>query len=256
MNKLLGVFVALVFLAGFGVAQAETLKLRIGTEAAYPPFNARNAAGKLEGFDIDIAKALCDRIQAECEFVVQDWEGLIPALLTNKIDAIVSSMSITDERRKVVDFTNKYYKTPARFVAPTSSGIKDVSPAALAGRTLGAQASTIHALFLQNQYKDSEIKLYGSQDALLLDLIAGRIDAAFLQSTSVSDWLTSTDDGKCCEMVGEPMDDPASFGLGAGIAIRKNSDDLRETLNKAIDDIRDDGTYEKINGKYFPFSIY
>jgi len=235
---------------------AQEARLRIGTEAAYPPFNYQDAAGELKGFDIDIARALCDRLKASCEFVVQDWEGLIPALLANKIDLIISSMSITEERRKVVDFTNRYCRTPARFVAAKDSGITDVSPAGLAGKTLGAQASTIHGAYLQNHYKDSDIKLYGSQDTLLLDLASGRVDAILVQSTSVYHWLTSTEEGKCCQLVGDPMDDAAAFGLGAGVALRKGNDELREKINKAIEDIRADGSYDKINAKYFPFSIY
>jgi len=255
MRRWLGPAATLLMLIGMMTANAEESRLRVGTEAAYPPFNYKDSAGNLQGFDIDIANALCEQMNVHCEFVVQDWEGLIPALLTKKIDAIISSMSITKERQKVVDFTDRYYKTPARFVAQTASKITDVSPIGLAGRILGAQASTIHGLYLQNNYTKSNIRLYGSQDTLLLDLATGRIDVAFLQSTSVYDWLTSTD-GKCCQFVGDPMDDPTAFGLGAGIAIRKNSEILRRNLNNAIENIIENGTYKRINSKYFPFSIY
>ena len=119
-----------------GASAADMKKLRIGTEGAYPPFNSFDADKNLVGFDIDIAKALCAKMKAECTFVAQDWDGIIPALLANKYDAIIASMSITEERMKKVAFSNKYYNTPARFVAQKGSGITDVSPDALKGKVI------------------------------------------------------------------------------------------------------------------------
>ncbi|WP_137388668.1 ABC transporter substrate-binding protein [Rhodoligotrophos defluvii] len=245
------VFMLLASLPGFG----QPAELVIGTEGAYPPFNFIDESGKLKGFDVDIAQALCEKMQVKCRIVAQDWEGLIPALLSKKIDAIVASMSITEERKKVVAFTDKYYHAPARFVALTTSDITDISPKGLAGKVLGAQSSTIHANYLEKNYKDSTIRLYGSHDTALLDLVAGRVDAVFVQSIAVYNWLNSPE-GKCCKFVGEPLSDPAHFGLGAGIAVRKEDEALRQKLNEALDEILADGTYQKINAKYFPFSIY
>ena len=256
MRMLAGVFALFILIGADGRGFAQQSDLVIGTEGSYPPFNFTDASGNLQGFDIDIAKALCVKLQANCRFVAQDWEGLIPALLSKKIDAIVASMSITEERMKVVAFTQRYYRTPARFVAPKSSHITDTSPEGLAGKSLGAQSSTIHAKYLEEHYQESTIKLYGSHDTAMLDLAAGRIDAVLVQSTAVYDWLNKTPEGACCEFVGEPLSDPAYFGLGAGIAVRKEDEALREQLNQAIDAIRADGTYQQINAKYFPFSIY
>ena len=144
-----------------GAARAqETIK--IGTEGAYPPFNNLTADGKLEGFDIDIAKALCDEMKAKCEFVTQDWDGIIPALQAGKFDAIVASMSITDERKQKVDFTDKYYNTPPAIVAPKDTAIKGVTKADLAGKTIGVQGATTHFNYAEKTYTDSEIKLYPS----------------------------------------------------------------------------------------------
>ena len=245
-----------VALSAGSVAAKEWKQVRIGTEGAYPPFNFTDSNGELKGFDVDIAKALCEKMKVECIFVAQDWDGIIPALLAGKYDAIVASMSITEERKQKVDFTAKYYDTPARFIATKGKGVSDTSPDGLKGKTLGAQSSTTHATYLEDKYKDSTIKLYATQDEANLDLAAGRLDAILADSIVLLEWLEKTDDGKCCEFVGSDIKDAKYFGDGAGIAVRKEDNDLRDMLNKAIEEIRADGTYEKINAQYFPFSIY
>ena len=237
-------------------AFAEMKKVRIGTEGAYPPFNFVDSAGKLQGFDIDISKALCEKMKVECEFVAQDWDGIIPALLAKKYDAIIASMSITEERMKKVDFTDKYYNTPAKFVVKKGSGITDTSPAGLKGKVIGAQSSTTHSSFLEDTYKDSEIKLYGTQDEANADLVSGRLDAIIADSVVMWEWVTKTEDGKCCDQLPEAYSEEKWFGKGAGIAIRKGEGELKDMLNKAISEIVADGTYKTINEKYFPFSVY
>ncbi|HQF31169.1 MAG TPA: ABC transporter substrate-binding protein [Hyphomicrobiales bacterium] len=247
---------AVIAIAAAGVAEAkEWKKVRIGTEGAYPPFNFFDADKQLQGFDIDVAKALCEKMAVECEFVAQDWDGIIPALLANKYDAIIASMSITDERRQQVDFTNKYYSSPIAFMVQKGK-IADVTAAGLTGKAVGAQSSTVSANFVEDTYKGSNVKLYPTQEEANLDLASGRLDAIAVDKLVGYEWLTSTDDGKCCEFVGEDVMDEKYVGEGIGIAIRKDDSDLRDMFNKAIEDIRGDGTYEKINAKYFPFSIF
>ena len=239
-----------------GVAMAKEWKtVRIGTEGAYPPFNYFDSARQLQGFDIDIAKALCDKMKVKCVFVAQDWDGIIPGLLAKKYDAIVASMSITEERKKKVDFTDPYYRSPAIFVAPRDTDITDVSPKGMKGRTIGAQSSTIHANYLEDNYKDSTIKLYKTQDEVNADLAAGRLDAQLADKLVLFEWL-KTKDGQCCKFIGKDITDPKWFGIGAGIAIRKEDQDLKAMFNKALKEILADGTYARINKKYFPFSIY
>ncbi|WP_421925071.1 ABC transporter substrate-binding protein [Neoaquamicrobium sediminum] len=237
-----------------GAAQAQE-KLRIGTEGAYPPFNNLTADGQLVGFDIDIANALCEEMKVECEFVTQDWDGIIPALQANRFDAIIASMSITDERKKQVDFTNKYYNTPPAIVAPKDTDIAGVSAEDLAGKTIGVQGSTTHSNYSEATYTDSDVKLYPTADEYKLDLINGRIDAANDDVTVLEEWL-ATEDGACCKIVGTitPVED--IHGPGAGIAIRKGEDELRERFNAAIDAIRANGKYKEINDKYFSFDAY
>jgi len=247
---------AALSVAASGAVQAKEWKtVRIGTEGAYPPFNSVTSDGKLVGFDVDIAKALCAKMQVECTFVTQDWDGIIPALLAGKYDAIIASMSITEERKKKVDFTGKYYLTPPGLVAPTSSALASTTPDALKGKTIGAQSSTTHATYLEDVYKGATIKLYPTQDEANLDLVNGRLDAVMADSVVLGEWL-KTKDGGCCKMVGAVKNDPKYFGDGAGIALRKEDQDLKAMFDKAIKEIVADGTYKTVNDKYFNFSVY
>lgn len=242
------------FALTIGGAQAQE-KLRIGTEGAYPPFNNLTSDGQLVGFDVDIARALCDEMKVECEFVTQDWDGIIPALQANRFDAIIASMSITDERLKQVDFTNKYYNTPPAIVALKDTDITGVTKEALAGKVIGVQGSTTHSNYSEATYTDSEVRGYPTADEYKLDLINGRIDAANDDVTVIEEWL-ATDEGACCKIVGTITPVPETHGLGAGIAIRKGETELAEKFNAAIDAIRANGTYKEINDKYFGFDAY
>ncbi len=255
MNRLLvAVLAAVTLVAGAGnVAAAE--KLRIGVEGAYPPFSWVEPDGTLKGFDIEIAYALCAEMKVECELVQQDWDGMIPALLARKFDAIVASMSITEERKKKVDFTDKYYQTPAKFARRKGSGIT-IDAASLKGKTVGVQRATTHDSFITAKFGDSvNIKRYGTQDEAYLDAQAGRLDLLLADSVAMEDGFLSKPAGKDWEFVGPDYTDEEFFGTGAGIAIRKG-DPLREKLNAAIKAIRANGTYKKINDKYFSFDIF
>jgi lysine-arginine-ornithine-binding protein len=255
MNKLLGLIAAAAVALSAGSALAEMQKVRVGTEGAYPPFNYIDDNGELKGFDVDIANALCEAAKFDCEFVVQDWDGIIPGLIAEKYDAIIASMSITAERKEVVDFTDKYYNTPAKFVRAKDSGIE--VPDDLEGKTVGVQSATIHENFLRDNFGDVvEIQTYGSQEDANLDMVAGRVDLLLADSVALDEGFLQTEDGAGFEFVGPDYNDPQWFGEGAGIAVRKGEDDLREKLNAAIAQILEDGTYKEINDKYFPYDVY
>jgi polar amino acid transport system substrate-binding protein len=230
-------------------------KVIIGTEGAYPPFNNLEADGSLTGFDIDIAKALCAEMKVECTFVTQDWDGIIPALQAKKFDAIVASMSITPERKQKVDFTDKYYNTPPAIAVAKDSDIKEATEEGLAGKTIGAQSSTTHSNYAEAHLKKSELKLYPTTEEYKLDLANGRIDGVIDDIVVLSEWV-KTQDGACCKVLSTLPIDPVINGEGAGIAVRKGDDALREKFNKAIAAIRANGVYQKINAKYFPFDVY
>lgn len=238
-----------------GTAGAQELTLKIGTEGAYPPFNNLTPDGKLEGFDVDIAKALCEEMKAKCEFVTQDWDGIIPALQAGKFDAIIASMSITPERKEQVDFTNKYYHTPPAIVAPKDSDIKGVTKEDLAGKTIGVQGSTTHFNYAEKTYTDSTINPYPTAQEYQLDLANGRIDAASDDIVVVQQFL-DTPEGACCKLVGTIKPVPEIHGEGVGIALRKGEAELKAKFNAAIDAIRANGKYKEINDKYFSFDAY
>jgi arginine/ornithine transport system substrate-binding protein len=209
----------------------------------------------LKGFDIDIANALCAQMKVECVMVQLSFDGMIPALNSRKIDAVIASMSITDERKKAVDFTDKYYKTPAQFVVKKGSTL-EITPAGLKGKRVGVQRSTTHDRFVGDNFKSADIVRYTKQDEVFLDLASGRVDAAVLDMIAAQVGFLKTPQGKNFNFVGPVYDDPKYFGVGAGIALRKGDNALREDFNKAIVAIRANGVYKKIQDVYFDFDVY
>jgi polar amino acid transport system substrate-binding protein len=234
---------------------AQQLKLRIASEGTNPPFSVINSSGELEGFDIDIARALCAKMQADCEIAAQDWDGIIPALLARKYDAIVASLNVTEDRKKAVAFTKPYYRSPSVFVVRKGTEIKDVSPKALIGKSIGVQSATNHAAYLEDVYSRSIVRLYNTVADAYRDLSAGRVEYVLYDKLAIYDWLR-TPEGACCEVAPTELNDPAYFGSGVAIALRKGDDALLQRFNAAIDAIVADGTYAKINAKYFPFPIF
>ena len=228
-------------------------KVRIGVEGAYPPFSEVGTDGKLKGFDIDIALALCAEIKAECTLVAQEWDGIIPALQARKFDAIIASMAITEERLKVVNFSAKYYNTPSRLVA--RAGAK-LDAAALKGKRIGVQRSTIQDRYASASFAGAEIVRYAKADEAYLDLAAGRIDALLGDTLAVQFGFLKTPQGKGFAFFGPSYDDPKFFGTGSGIAVRKADVALQAKFNAAIPAIRASGVYKKINDAYFDFDVY
>jgi polar amino acid transport system substrate-binding protein len=244
------ILLAAVATLAFGTQAVAADKLKIGTEGAYPPFNLIDASGKVGGFDVEIAQALCAKMGAECEVVTSDWDGIIPALNAKKFDFLAASMSITEERKQAVDFTDAYYTNKLQFIAPKSSDLK-TDKASLKGKVIGAQRATIAGTWLEDNLDGVvEIKLYDTQENAYLDLSSGRLDGVLADKFVNWEWLKS-DAGKDFEFKGEPVFDNDKIA----IAVRKG-DPLREKLNAALKEIVADGTYKQINDKYFPFSIY
>ena len=234
----------------FGAQAVAAEKLKLGTEGAYPPFNLIDASGQVGGFDVEIGQALCAKMAVECEVVTSDWDGIIPALNARKFDFLIASMSITEERKAAVDFTEPYYTNKLQFVAPKGGEFK-TDKASLKGKVIGAQRATIAGTWLEDNLDGVvDIKLYDTQENAYLDLSSGRLDGILADTFVQWEWLKS-DAGQSFEFKGEPVFDNDKIG----IAVRK-SDPLRERLNKALAEIVEDGTYKKINDKYFPFSIY
>jgi len=237
-------------------ATAAVADIRLSTDTApYPPFSETNSSGELVGWEVEIGNALCEAMNEKCEWVPIAWDGIIPALVAKKVDAIVGSMSITEERMKTIAFSDKYYNTPAAIVAPKGSKV-DGSPESIKGMVIGVQVSTIHQNYAQAYYEDmaSSVKTYQGFDEHNQDLVSGRIDAVIGDSLAFEDFLNS-DAGAGFE-VKSYLSDPKIFGAGVGAGIRKEDTELVAKFNAAIKQIREDGTYEKISAKYFDFDIY
>ncbi|EPJ86656.1 MULTISPECIES: ABC transporter substrate-binding protein [Pseudomonas] len=236
---------------------ADEKPLKIGIEAAYPPFASKAPDGSIVGFDYDIGNALCAEMKVKCTWVEQEFDGLIPALKVRKIDAILSSMSITEDRKKSVDFTGRYYSTQARLVMKDGTTVSD-SLAELKGKKIGVQRGSIHDRFAKEKLEPlgAEIKSYASQNEIYLDIQAGRLDGTVADATLLQDGFLKTDAGKGYAFVGPAFTDAAYFGDGIGIAVRKGDKANLDKINAAITAIRANGEYKKIQDKYFDFDVY
>ena len=248
-------FLATAAAIAFGVPAIAQDALRIGVEGAYPPFSYKEADGSLTGFDIEIARALCEEMGRDCELIEQEWDGMIPALKARKFDAIVASMSITDERKRQIDFSEKYYKTPARVVALADSGLEGTAEG-LAGKRLGVQRGATHQCYAEKTFPDAEIVLYGTQEEVFRDLALGRIDAQLSDSLIAQESFLSTEEGADYTFLDGDHTDVECYGEGVGIAVRKGDEELAQAFSDAIAAIRENGTYAAINYAYFPFDIY
>ncbi|MFO1337036.1 MAG: ABC transporter substrate-binding protein [Burkholderiaceae bacterium] len=257
MRRRIAALLAGLLLAAPSLQARDWPTVRVGIEAAYPPFSAKDAAGQLVGFDVDIANALCAEIHASCVFVVQEWDGMIPALQARKFDAVISSMASTPERERVVAFTGKYYNGPARFVARQGSHW-DYSPEGLAGRRIGVPIATIFDRYVTDFYEKRGVQVtrYAKQADVFLDLAAGRIDTTLADVVTAKESFLKTPLGAGFELQGPELYDAQYFGKGAAIATRKTDLDLRDKLDAAIKAIRANGTYDRIRKKYFDYEIW
>jgi lysine-arginine-ornithine-binding protein len=247
------VVIGIIFFAVNSFYGAETIK--IATEGAYPPFNYVDPDGNLKGFDVDLSNALCDAMDAECEIVVQDWDGMIPGLLAGKFDAIIACMGATEERKKAVSFTKPYCRLLGRFVGPKDADI-EISKEGLKGKRIGVQRGTTYAKFLEGVYGDIvEIKTYGSIDEHNLDLKAGRLDAVVGNEIFMSRWLNSPD-GKDYKFLSKPLRHEL-LGTGeANIAVRKEDKELKSEFDEALQRLIESGKHKEIASKYFSVNIY
>jgi octopine/nopaline transport system substrate-binding protein len=268
------ILIYLLSIGVFGVASiANSQTIRIGTEGAYPPWNNLNSAGELEGAEIDFGNEACKRMGVTCEWVTQDWDGIIPALLQGKYDIIIAGMSITEERKEKVNFTTGYMTDGARFAVLKNSGLANLNIAGMAkvnlnnaggkeqaaigqliaamdGKTVCVQSSTIHQNFLEKHMSGAvDVKLYQAVDDHNLDLAAGRCDAVLADVGSIIDFMES-DGGVDVAFTG-PTFSGGVFGDGVGGAVRKEDTDILEMWNAAIAEMSKDGTTAEITKEWF-----
>lgn len=241
MKKLL----VATLLASLSLSAAAAEKIRFATEASYPPFEFVGADNTIQGFDIDLAKALCKELQAECTFANQGFDSLVPGLKFRRFDAVIAALDVTPERLEQVAFTNTYYDNSAQFIA-LKDKVTDIS--ALKGLKVGMQNGTTHQKYLIEKHPEIKPVAYDSYQNAMLDLKSGRIDAVFGDTAVVAEWLKNNTE---LATVGETITDDAYFGTGFAIAVGPKNTDLRDKLNTALDKIKQDGTYKVVYDKWF-----
>lgn len=263
MKKLRSILAAALAVVAFGVVNTATAEtLRVGMECTYAPFNFRDADGELMGYDVDVANGVAGIIGADLEFVCQQWDGMIPALLANKFDLIIASMSITEKRLEKMDFSDTYRISVGRLVGRKDAGWElfddagNPIPENFAGLKVGLERATTYSDWFENELPEAEVVLYDSNEALYLDLVNGRTDMIMTNPMKAYLRFLSQEDGGGFEFVSPQIDEKKYFGIGVGIGLRKGNDELKARLNAAIKTLTEDGSLERYALQYFPFAIH
>ena len=241
---------AAAMMAGASSAAMADLKFGVAAEP-YAPYSSNDASGKWVGWEIDLMNALCAQMNEKCELVEVAWDGIIPALTSKQIDVIFSSMSITDERKKTIDFSDMYYNTPSNLIGQ-KDGDTDITPAHLKGKLVGVQVSTTHERYAQKYFggAGAEIKTYSTQDEANNDLAAGRVDYVQADSTALDVFLKSDQGKQCCELKGTVPEDATILGIGVGAGIRQGDTALKEKINTAIAELAKEKKFSEITKNY------
>jgi polar amino acid transport system substrate-binding protein len=230
--------------------------IRFLTEIDYPPFNYAGPDGNPVGFNIDLARMICEEIRVQCTIQMRRFDTLISALNSNNGDAIIASIAQTPEMRARVDFSDPYYRTPARFVALRNSAIDDVRPEALEGKKIAVVAGTAHEAYLKTLFTEAELRPFPDADTARFALKRGEVDLLFGDGISLAFWLNGTDSANCCEFRGGPYLESRFFGEGVGIAVRRGNDLLRQAFNWALFRIWEKGRFTDLWLRYFPVSPF
>jgi polar amino acid transport system substrate-binding protein len=226
----------------------------VAVEGARPPFNFIDQNNELQGFEVDLLKALCEAMKARCAPVVHEWDGIIRGLLARDYDAIMSSLEINERRKRRIAFSRRYYLVPPALIGRNDAALNQLTPETLAGKRIGAVDRSQHAAYIQAVHKEAELQTYGKLDEAALDLLMGRLDLVIGDKLTLTAFLSSRE-GSCCRMVADVPADPAFFGYGYGIGLRKEDEGLKLQFDRAIGRVIADGTYDRIRAKYFPFDI-
>ncbi len=231
-------------------------QLRFITDNDYPPFNYIDENGKLVGFNVELAKAICAELKVRCSIQALVWDRMITAIENDAADAIIASLAITRKNRRRVTFSRQYYQTPARFVSRKSDGFKDITPEILSGKRIGVAKNTSHEAYLKAFFKTSIIKSFDGPDAARQALVDGQVDVVFGDGVSLMFWLNGIASNKCCTYSGGAFTESKFFGEGVGIAVKKNNPQLLKVINLGLDRVQKSGQFEELFKRYFPMSFY
>jgi polar amino acid transport system substrate-binding protein len=241
-----------------GEAQSvpRRVAIRFLTDSDYPPFNYYDEDNVLTGFNVDMARALCLELAAACDIQVRPWSELIPALRRGEADAVIASHAVSANMLKAVDFTDRYYHTPARFAGKRNIGRLDVTPEGLEGKKIAVAKGTAHEVYLRTFFRDSSIRTFETPQLARDALVSGSVDMLFDDGISLVFWLNGTASKACCEFKGGPFGEPKYFGDGVGIAVNREDPQLKTLINAALKRLRETGRYEELLLRYFPLRAF
>jgi polar amino acid transport system substrate-binding protein len=231
-------------------------RIRFVTDSDYPPFHYYDEVGALTGFNVDLAKAICEVLEVRCEIESTNWSDLIPTLERGEADAAIASIRITDAALKEADFSSRYYATPARFVARKESDVRDIRPETVEGLKIGVQKGTGHEAYLKRFFPAAAIAAFDNAEDAQKALKDGAIDLIFGDGITLTFWLNGAESQACCEFRGGPYLDAKFFGEGVGIAVKKGNRDLAEILTYGLEQVHASGRYEELFLRYFPMSFF
>jgi histidine transport system substrate-binding protein len=255
--KKLALTAAVLALVSTGAFAKDWKTIRFGVDASYAPFESKAADGKLVGFDIDLGNAICSKLKAKCVWVENDFDGMIPALKAKKFDGVLSSLSVTEKRQEQIAFSDKLFNAPVRMVAKKGSPLKPTAES-LKGKRVGVEQGTTQETYAKTYWEPKGVTVvpYQNQDLTLADLMSGRVDATLQDAVQADLGFLKTPKGRDFAFAGPEVKDVKTLGTGTAIGLRKEDTDLRQQINKAIADIHKDGTFRKLEQKYFSFNIY
>jgi polar amino acid transport system substrate-binding protein len=241
-------------------AEPQTLPRRVAirflTDSDYPPFNYYDEDNVLTGFNVDVARAVCFELAAACDIQVRAWPELLPALRRGEADAVIASHAISANALKAIDFTDRYYHTPARFAAKRTSGRLDVTPEGLEGKKVGVTKGTAHEAYLRTFFRDSSIRTFETPELARDALISGAVELLFDDGISLAFWLNGTGSKACCEFKGGPFGEPRFFGDGVAVAVSREDQQLKTLINAALKRMRENGRFEELVLRYFPLRAF
>lgn len=254
--KKVSLLVLMVMASCKAFAAPVPAELKLGIDPTFPPFESKTPQGQIVGFDVDLGKAICQKMQVKCVFVENSFDGLIPALKAKKFDAILSSLSINEERKKSIAFSSALFTTPVYLVTAKNSGLS-ATPEALKGKRVGVQQGSVFESYA-NQYwraKGVEVVSYGSPDEIYADLALGRLDASLDDAASATASFLDKPQGANFQLNGKEVYDKVLFGNGTGLGLRKGDEPLKAAIDKAIGEVKADGTFARLNKEYFKFDV-
>ena len=230
--------------------------IRFLTDSDYPPFNYFDDDNVLTGFNVDMARAVCLELSAACDIQVRPWAELLPALRRGEADAVIASHAISASALKAVDFTDRYFFTPGRFVAKRGQTRLEITPEGLEGKKIGVAKGTAHEAYLRAFFRDSSIRAFESPELARDAVIIGAVDLLFDDGISLAFWLTGMASRACCEFKGGPFGEPKYFGDGVGIVVNREDGQLKTLINAALKRLRESGRYEELLLRYFPLRVF